>query len=89
MFALGGASWKVTGSDGTWAEAFVARGVRVQAFRAANCAFGVDWDKNFIATHVGKPLKNIALTYQNHFSKGDFKERESRSGAEALSCFAQ
>ena len=46
-------------------------GVSVQPFRAANCAFGVDWNKNFITTHEGKPLKNIALTYNNHFSKGE------------------
>jgi uncharacterized flavoprotein (TIGR03862 family) len=71
VFALGGASWKVTGSDGGWAKAFKARGVRVLAFRAANCAFGVNWNKNFIATYEGKPLKNIALTYHNHCSKGE------------------
>lgn len=71
VFALGGASWKVTGSDGGWAKAFENRGVRVQEFRAANCAFGVDWSKNFITTHEGKPLKNIALTYNNHSSKGE------------------
>ena len=66
VFALGGASWKVTGSDGGWAKAFKARGVRVLPFRAANCAFSIDWNKNFINTHEGKPLKNIALTYNNH-----------------------
>lgn len=71
VFAIGGASWKVTGSDGEWSEIFEERGVNVQPFRAANCAFGVDWNKNFITTHAGKPLKNIALTYDNHFSKGE------------------
>lgn len=71
VFALGGASWKVTGSDGGWSKAFEARGVRVLPFRAANCAFGVSWNKNFITTHDGKPLKNIALTYQDHCSKGE------------------
>jgi len=71
VFAMGGASWKVTGSDGQWSKAFAERGVRVEPFRAANCAFAVDWDQNFIATHAGKPLKNIALTYQDHLSKGE------------------
>lgn len=71
VFALGGASWKVTGSDGAWAKTFEERGMKVKPFRAANCAFGVDWNKNFIATHEGKPLKNIALTYNNHISKGE------------------
>jgi uncharacterized flavoprotein (TIGR03862 family) len=71
VFAMGGASWKVTGSDGGWAKAFEARGVSVRPFRAANCAFGVDWNKNFMKAHEGKPLKNIALTYNGHFAKGE------------------
>jgi len=71
VFALGGASWKVTGSDGNWSKTFADTGVNVLPFRAANCAFGVDWDKNFISTHQGKPLKNIALTYDNHVSLGE------------------
>jgi hypothetical protein len=71
VFALGGASWKVTGSDGKWSKNFEERGVNVLPFRAANCAFEVDWNKDFITTHEGKPLKNIALTYNGHFSKGE------------------
>jgi hypothetical protein len=71
VFAMGGSSWKVTGSDGHWKKIVEARGVRVQAFRAANCAFEVDWNKDFIATHEGKPLKNIALTYKGHCSSGE------------------
>jgi uncharacterized flavoprotein (TIGR03862 family) len=71
VFALGGASWKVTGSDGSWSGAFMERGINVLPFRAANCAFHIDWDKNFIHTHAGKPLKNIALKYKKQSSKGE------------------
>jgi hypothetical protein len=71
VFALGGASWKVTGSDGSWSDAFIERGISVLPFRAANCAFDIDWDKNFINTHEGKPLKNIALKYKKQSSKGE------------------
>lgn len=71
VFALGGASWKVTGSDGAWRKTFEARGVNVLPFRAANCAFEVDWKKDFITTHAGKPLKNIAVKYKGHFAKGE------------------
>jgi uncharacterized flavoprotein (TIGR03862 family) len=71
VFALGGGSWKVTGSDGTWGKIFKERGLNVLPFRAANCAFGVDWEEGFITTHEGKPLKNIALTYNNHLAKGE------------------
>ena len=71
VFALGGASWKVTGSDGSWSDEFIERGINVLPFRAANCAFHIDWDKNFIHTHAGKPLKNIALKYKKQTSKGE------------------
>ncbi|RYM32796.1 TIGR03862 family flavoprotein [Brumimicrobium glaciale] len=71
VFALGGASWKVTGSDGEWKNLFEERNIKINPFRAANCAFEVDWDKNFISTHEGKPLKNIALAFENNFSKGE------------------
>jgi uncharacterized flavoprotein (TIGR03862 family) len=71
VFALGGASWKVTGSDGSWSGAFMERGINVLPFRAANCAFHIDWDTNFIHTHAGKPLKNIALKYKKQSSKGE------------------
>lgn len=71
VFALGGASWKVTGSDGKWNELFEKRGIKVNDFRAANCAFEVDWDKNFISTHEGKPLKNIALAFEELSAKGE------------------
>lgn len=71
VFAMGGASKKVTGSDGMWLKAFEERGVSVEPFRAANCAFGVNWNKSFINTHEGSPLKNIALNFNNHLSKGE------------------
>jgi uncharacterized flavoprotein (TIGR03862 family) len=71
VFALGGASWKVTGSNGDWKDTFKKRGINVHPFRAANCAFKVDWNKNFLTTHAGRPLKNIALSHKKHSSKGE------------------
>ena len=71
VFALGGSSWKVTGSDGKWSEIFEKQGIDVQPFRAANCAFEVNWNKEFISTHEGKPLKNIALSFDNYSAKGE------------------
>ena len=71
VFALGGASWKVTGSDGNWYKTFKERGLNVHPFRAANCAFRVDWNTGFLTTHAGRPLKNIALSHKKHSSKGE------------------
>lgn len=71
VYAMGGASWKVTGSDGQWSQPFKKRGIQTHLFRAANCAFEVDWNSNFITTHEGKPLKNIALTFNDFVAKGE------------------
>ncbi|EPR68555.1 NAD(P)/FAD-dependent oxidoreductase [Cyclobacterium qasimii] len=86
VFAMGGASWQVTGSDGDWRETFEANGVKVEPFRAANCAFEVDWDKTFISTHEGKPLKNIALSFDGHSSKGELNI--SKFGLEGNAIYA-
>lgn len=87
VFALGGASWKVTGSDGAWSENFKERDISVVPFKAANCSFEVDWNADFIALHEGKPLKNIALTYRDHYSKGELVI--SNFGLEGNAIYAQ
>ncbi|WP_339906158.1 TIGR03862 family flavoprotein, partial [uncultured Cyclobacterium sp.] len=86
VFALGGASWKVTGSDGAWKEKFEEKGINVQPLRAANCAFEVAWGKEFIGAHEGKPLKNIALTFGKQEVKGELSI--SRFGLEGNAIYA-
>lgn len=61
LFALGGASWPVTGSTGHWREAFDHLGVATAPFRASNCGVHVPWPTAFAAAHAGKPLKNITI----------------------------
>lgn len=62
IFALGGASWPVTGSTGIWPPLFTAIGVDVRAFQASNCGVEVAWPAEFIQAHEGKPLKNIHVS---------------------------
>lgn len=71
VFALGGASWKVTGSDGLWNTLFEHKGITVKPFKAANCSFKVNWEDHFINSHHGKPLKNISLRIDDYESKGE------------------
>lgn len=71
VFSLGGASWKVTGSDGHWASIFANKKITVLPFRAANCAFSVAWNQSFIHHHAGKPLKNIELYFEGLKTKGE------------------
>jgi len=71
VFALGGASWKVTGSDGSWLDTFSKKGIKTKPFQASNCAYNIDWDPNFIQNHEGTPLKNITISCNNVFQKGE------------------
>ena len=62
LFALGGASWSVTGSTGHWVTHFASLGLDIAPFRSSNCGINVQWPAHFIAAHAGKPLKNIRIT---------------------------
>lgn len=71
VFSLGGGSWKVTGSDGSWLNTFKEREVETIPFQASNCAYKVNWKWNFIEQNEGKPLKNIAISCTNKTQKGE------------------
>ncbi len=71
IFSLGGASWKKTGSDGSWTSIFSEKGINILPFQASNCAYQVDWNKDFIERQEGKPLKNIAISCGNQTQKGE------------------
>ena len=71
VFALGGSSWKLTGSDGEWASFFRKKGVRINAFYPSNCAYQVHWNEPFIKSHQGIALKNCTFTCGNNSRKGE------------------
>jgi uncharacterized flavoprotein (TIGR03862 family) len=71
VFALGGASWKVTGSDGSWANYFTGKGIRVNDFYPSNCAFHINWNKEFIKTISGQALKNCEFKCGKTGKKGE------------------
>ena len=71
VFALGGGSWKVTGSDGMWLDTFTKHGIKTTPFKASNCAFQIVWDKEFITVYDGQPLKNISISIGETQQKGE------------------
>jgi uncharacterized flavoprotein (TIGR03862 family) len=71
VFALGGGSWKVTGSDGSWLDVFKAQGIDTFPFQASNCGYHVHWPEDFIMAHEGSPLKNIAISCLDKCQKGE------------------
>jgi uncharacterized flavoprotein (TIGR03862 family) len=71
VFALGGASWKITGSDGGWTGYFRLKGIEIIPFQPSNCAFRINWPKNLSSLAEGLPLKNIALKSLNVRKEGE------------------
>lgn len=71
VFSLGGGSWKVTGSNGIWLDAFSKKGIKTNPFKASNCAYQINWKPEFIKKHEGTPLKNIAISCFNKTQKGE------------------
>ena len=71
IFSLGGGSWKVTGSDGSWLDTFSKKGIKTKPFQASNCGYKIDWSSNFIEKNEGIPLKNIAISCSAIIQKGE------------------
>jgi uncharacterized flavoprotein (TIGR03862 family) len=71
IFALGGSSWKVTGSDGSWINAFQQKGISVSLFQASNCAYKINWQEPFIKTHEGAAIKNALFSCGHLSHKGE------------------
>lgn len=71
VFALGGASWPVTGSDGTWRAVFESMGVSTRPFQSSNCGINISWPEGIRKSHAGKPLKNIRLFTADRETKGE------------------
>lgn len=71
IFCLGGSSWKVTGSDGSWTTYFSEKGIDIIPFQASNCAYEVKWKKEFIELAEGKSLKNISISCKSKTKKGE------------------
>lgn len=71
IFALGGGSWKVTGSNSEWLDYFNKKNINTTPFYPSNCAYKIIWDKEILNNHIGKPFKNISLTCNNKTVKGE------------------
>lgn len=71
VFALGGASWKITGSDSKWTDHFMEKGIKIIPFQASNCAYKINWNKDLIAKLEGQALKNISISCGDITKKGE------------------
>lgn len=71
VFALGGASWKVTGSNGNWARYFKEKGIKINEFYPSNCAYKTKWNSEVIKSIAGQALKNCIFYCGETYKKGE------------------
>lgn len=71
VFAFGGASWKVTGSDGAWVNAFKEKNISIDPFQASNCSFQINWSAPLIKNISGEAIKNAVFSCGNKTHKGE------------------
>lgn len=70
VFALGGGSWAVTGSNGEWLEIFKRKGIETLSFTASNSGFECDVAE-ILSDYEGKLLKNVRAFSENSEKMGD------------------
>jgi len=71
IMALGGGSWKKTGSDGSWVSMIENLGIKVNPLLPMNCGFEKKWSEYFVKNVDRYPLKNIALRFKDQIIKGE------------------
>ncbi|MGB2273908.1 MAG: NAD(P)/FAD-dependent oxidoreductase [Flavicella sp.] len=71
IFALGGASWSVTGSKGDWRAMFEKNGINTLEFKAANCGIESSIIQEKLHNYFGNPLKNISVSTSEMTVKGE------------------
>jgi len=68
IFCLGGASWKKTGSDGTWIDSFSKNGIKVNDFLPSNAGMNC---KEIPKELEGLILKNCTITLGDNIKMGE------------------
>lgn len=72
LFAFGGASWPMLGSNGVWSEIFAEQNIQIAPMRPANCGFDVNWSDIFAERFAGEPIKSVTITSKAGTTQGEF-----------------
>jgi uncharacterized flavoprotein (TIGR03862 family) len=71
VLALGGMSWPRLGSNGAWVSVLREQGIEIAPLKPANVGFDVAWSDRFRSEFEGRPLKNIALKFEDRTVRGE------------------
>jgi len=70
VLALGGASWKKTGSDGNWFGLLQSKGIKLVPFQSGNSGLELDLP-DWLKQHEGSIVKNVRLSIDGLSVPGD------------------
>ena len=71
VLALGGGSWPVLGSDGSWTRILEHRAIDLAPLQPANCGFEIarggaeGWSEFFASKHAGQPIKPVVVEWRD------------------------
>ncbi len=68
ILAMGGGSWKKTGSDAKWVETLKAKNIQVKPLEAANSGYNTEAKFHILQ---GQYLKNIKVSFENTEKTGE------------------
>jgi uncharacterized flavoprotein (TIGR03862 family) len=91
VLAVGGGSWPVLGSDGSWAPLLAARDVEVAPLQPSNCGFDVGWSPYLRTRHAGAPIKPVAIAWRTRAGTPQQRQGEfvlTESGIEGSLVYA-
>jgi uncharacterized flavoprotein (TIGR03862 family) len=91
VFAFGGGSWAILGSDGSWQAPMRERGIDVVALKPSNCGFDVNWTPFLRERHAGAPIKPVAIHWTSPDGKAIRRQGEfvlTRNGIEGSLVYA-
>ena len=70
VFALGGASWKVTGSDASWVPLFQSKSIQTKELVSSNAGMNISF-KNDLSEIEGSPIKNVLVSHGSLSKMGE------------------
>jgi uncharacterized flavoprotein (TIGR03862 family) len=70
ILALGGASWKVTGSDASWVSLFHAKGIKTKELVSSNAGMNISF-RNKLSEIEGTPIKNVFIKHGSLLKLGE------------------
>lgn len=85
ILALGGGSWKKTGSDGSWLQLFMKKGIQTLVFKPMNVGVEISWDEA-MKKFDGQPIKNVEVSANGKTNKGEL--RVTKYGLEGAPVYA-